>query len=66
MCDQFIGGQYQQDGAENLNEYMEAKGELCVKAAKFVAKNHLNLKFFRNFWVHLGWGTMAGAKIDHR
>uniref|UniRef100_A0A915ADJ2 Uncharacterized protein n=2 Tax=Parascaris TaxID=6254 RepID=A0A915ADJ2_PARUN len=26
MCDQFVGGEYQQDGAENLNEYFSAKG----------------------------------------
>ncbi|KHN77689.1 Fatty acid-binding -like protein 2 [Toxocara canis] len=26
MCEQFIGGEYQQDGAENLSEYLTAKG----------------------------------------
>lgn len=30
MCDQFVGGEYQQDGAENLNEYLNAKGGLVV------------------------------------
>ncbi|VDM46024.1 unnamed protein product [Toxocara canis] len=52
MCEQFIGGEYQQDGAENLSEYLTAKGRsfLRIRTPWLVRKlidNKLSNHYFK-------------------